>query len=99
MIRTVTAALALIAAVLFSVGPVSAAAPRQRAVAPHPAVMAPAQGAIVQKITVQGNQRIEESTVLSYMVVKEGQPYTQAQIDQSLKTLYATGLFSDVTIT
>ncbi len=92
MTRTVAAALALIAAVLFSVGPVSAAAPRQ-------AAAAPAQSAIVLKITVEGNQRIEESTVLSYMVVKEGQPYSQAQIDQSLKTLYATGLFSDVTIT
>ena len=52
----------------------------------------------VQRINIVGNQRIEESTVLSYMVLKEGQAYTQAQVDQSLKTLYATGLFADVQI-
>lgn len=55
-------------------------------------------GAAVQRIKVEGNQRIEESTVLSYMVLKEGQAYTQAQVDQSLKTLFATGLFADVQI-
>ena len=57
-----------------------------------------ASGAVVQRINIEGNQRIEESTVLSYMVLKEGQPYTQAQVDQSLKTLFATGLFADVQI-
>ena len=88
MKRSVAAALTLIAAMfLFAVGVAGAAAPQ------------PAGGTIVLKIVVEGNQRIEESTVLSYMVIKEGQPYSQAQIDQSLKTLYATGLFSDVAIT
>jgi len=83
MIKTVAAALALTLAVLFGLGAANAAAPQ------------PAGFTIALKIVVEGNQRIEESTVLSYMVVKEGQPYNQAQIDQSLKTLYATGLFSD----
>lgn len=55
-------------------------------------------GPSVQRINVEGNQRIEESTVLSYMVLREGQPYSQAQVDQSLKTLFATGLFADVQI-
>jgi outer membrane protein insertion porin family len=58
----------------------------------------PADGPVVQRIDVQGNQRIEESTVLSYMVIREGQPLTQALVDQSLKTLFATGLFADVQI-
>jgi outer membrane protein insertion porin family len=103
MIRTVAAALALVLAVLLSAGAANAAPPHRPA-GPPPAVGAPAaapavDGQIALKIVVEGNQRIEESTVLSYMVVKEGQPYNQAQIDQSLKTLYATGLFSDVTIT
>jgi len=62
------------------------------------AFAAPADGPIVQRIDVEGNQRIEESTVLSYMVVREGQPYSQALVDQSLKTLFATGLFADVQI-
>ena len=58
----------------------------------------PATGPVVQRIEVQGNQRIEESTVLSYMVLREGQAYSQQQVDQSLKTLYGTGLFADVQI-
>jgi outer membrane protein insertion porin family len=57
-----------------------------------------AGGPAVQRIVVEGNQRIEESTVVSYMVIKQGMPYTQAQVDQSLKTLFATGLFADVQI-
>ena len=57
-----------------------------------------AEGSAVQRIVVEGNQRIEESTVISYMVIKEGQAYSQAQVDQSLKTLFATGLFADVQI-
>lgn len=57
-----------------------------------------ADGPTVQRIDVEGNQRIEESTVLSYMVLREGQAYSQAQVDQSLKTLYGTGLFADVQI-
>lgn len=55
-------------------------------------------GPVVSRINVEGNQRIEESTVLSYMVIREGVPYSQQQVDQSLKTLYATGLFADVQI-
>ncbi|MFN9356597.1 MAG: POTRA domain-containing protein, partial [Alphaproteobacteria bacterium] len=64
------------------------------------ASVAMAQGAdpVVKRIVVEGNQRIEESTVVSYMVIKEGSAYTQAQVDQSLKTLFGTGLFADVQI-
>jgi len=57
-----------------------------------------ADALVVQRINVEGNQRIEEATVMSYMVLREGQPFTQTQVDQSLKTLYATGLFADVQI-
>ncbi|MBL8781972.1 MAG: outer membrane protein assembly factor BamA [Alphaproteobacteria bacterium] len=63
-----------------------------------PSFAQPADGPSVQRIQVEGNQRIEESTVLSYMVIREGQPFTQALVDQSLKTLFATGLFADVQI-
>lgn len=60
--------------------------------------MAQSADPVVKRIVVEGNQRIEESTVASYMVIKEGSAYTQAQVDQSLKTLYGTGLFADVQI-
>ncbi|WP_371263693.1 outer membrane protein assembly factor BamA [Acetobacter syzygii] len=61
----------------------------------------PAQPAIVgviDDIRVSGNTRIETNTVLSYMVVRPGDPFTQDDLDRSLKTLYATGLFKDVTL-
>ena len=37
-------------------------------------------------------------TIRSYLQLKEGQPYDAAAADRSLKALFATGLFSDVTI-
>ncbi|MBO6037013.1 MAG: hypothetical protein J6P29_00360, partial [Acetobacter sp.] len=52
----------------------------------------------IKSIRVVGNTRIETSTVLSYMVVRPGDPFNQDNLDRSLKTLYATGLFKDVTL-
>lgn len=49
-------------------------------------------------IVVQGNQRVEAETVRSYMTIRSGRGYSAKDIDESLKALYATGLFSDVQI-
>ena len=70
----------------------------QRPAAPRPAAAAPARPAtgIIQSIRVQGNQRIEAGTILSYMLVQPGDPFDPDRLDRSLKTLYATGLFQDV---
>ena len=61
------------------------------------AAVAPAGGAI-SAIKVEGNQRVEADTVRSYMLVQPGDAFDPDRIDRSLKTLYATGLFSDVRI-
>jgi outer membrane protein insertion porin family len=53
---------------------------------------------IINTIRVEGSQRIEPETVRSYMLVAPGDIYNPAIIDQSLKRLFATGLFADVTI-
>jgi outer membrane protein insertion porin family len=53
-------------------------------------------GDIIQGVLVEGNQRIENQTVLSYLTVGPGQPFDAADIDTSLKVLFATGLFADV---
>ncbi len=53
---------------------------------------------VIQSIIVEGNKRIETGTVLSYMVLQPGDPFDVDRMDRSLKTLYATGLFSDVNI-
>jgi outer membrane protein insertion porin family len=61
---------------------------------------APVQaGGTIAAITVSGNQRIEAGTIQSYMVVQPGDPFDPSGINNSLKTLYATGLFKNVTIT
>lgn len=55
------------------------------------------EGGRAESIVVKGNTRIETSTVLSYMVVQPGDSFNRDALNRSLKTLYATGLFSDVT--
>ncbi|MGC2854300.1 outer membrane protein assembly factor BamA [Novispirillum sp. DQ9] len=55
-------------------------------------------GNVVREIAVEGNQRIEPATVRAYMVLKEGDEFDPARIDSSLKSLFATGLFADVSI-
>lgn len=68
------------------------------AFAPIAAAQTAGSGTVAQRIVVEGNQRIEEATVLSYMVIRPGQAYNPQMVDLSLKTLYGTGLFSDVQI-
>lgn len=56
------------------------------------------QGGEIRQIVIQGNQRVEEETVRSYMSIASGDAYDDIKIDRSLKSLYATGLFADVAI-
>jgi outer membrane protein insertion porin family len=74
----------------------------QRPTMPRPAGPRPASAAAadpIQAIKVEGNQRIEEGTIRSYMLVRPGDGFDQERIDRSLKILYATGLFQDVRLT
>ncbi len=52
----------------------------------------------VNSIEVQGNRRVEASTVRSYFHAGPNGQLGPAEIDEGLKALYATGLFSDVHI-
>ncbi len=76
----------------------AARAAHNRAARAHPAVDRDLAGGTIQSIKVEGNERIETGTILSYLVVQAGQPFSQEELDRSLKTLYATGLFRDVTL-
>ena len=49
----------------------------------------------IRQIRIEGNQRIEDRTVQSYLLVSPGEPFDPSRIDLSLKTLFATGLFAD----
>ena len=54
--------------------------------------------ATVTAIRVEGNKRIEPETVRTYLTFNVGDPYDLAKVDESLKALFATGLFQDVRI-
>ncbi len=77
---------------------VAVTAPSVMAAEPSLSSFQLASNNVITNIIVEGNQRIEPETVRSYMVFKEGNEYDDEKVDQSLKTLFATGLFADVTI-
>ncbi|MDP3856022.1 outer membrane protein assembly factor BamA [Phenylobacterium sp.] len=56
------------------------------------------QSGVVQRIIVRGNERIEQSTVLSYLPIQPGEILDPAKADLALKTLFRTDLFADVRI-
>lgn len=56
----------------------------------------PQQPVIISRILVEGNQRIEARTVLSYLLVKPGDPFNEERIGLSVRALGQTNLFSDV---
>ncbi len=69
------------------------------AVAPQPAyAQSLMSGGIIKEIRVEGVQRIEPETVRSYMRVNPGDTFDPLRLDTSLKNLFSTGLFADVTM-
>lgn len=78
-------------------------------VAPEPEGGAPSTGAgerapgtvsgpVVERIAVEGAQRIERETVLSYIGIRPGDRVDARAVNDALKTLFGTGLFADVTM-
>lgn len=53
---------------------------------------------VIKKIDVQGSQRVEPSTITSYMNLNVGDTVDSEIADTALKNLFATGLFADVKI-
>jgi outer membrane protein insertion porin family len=62
------------------------------------AAPAEAQSFVIRDIRVTGNRRVEPETVRSYLRFNVGDTYDPAKVDQSIKALFATSLFSDVRI-
>ena len=54
---------------------------------------------MVRDIQVEGIQRVDAGTIFSYLPVKVGEEFTEAQAAEAIQRLYATGFFSDVRIT
>jgi outer membrane protein insertion porin family len=60
--------------------------------------IATAQSAAAQQIVVQGNRRVEASTIQSYFRLAPGERLDDIKIDNAYKALIGTGLFQDVQI-
>lgn len=90
-----TGIFALVAAAAVGLAIASAPVRAQEAAAE---VTEPVSGVVIRDIRVEGNQRVEAETVRSYMTVGPGDTATPRKVDEALKTLFATGLFADVTI-
>ncbi len=66
------------------------------ALAQAPASVQPQQAVVIGRITVQGNERIDAETILSYLPLAVGDSVDPARIDVALKALFRTDLFADV---
>lgn len=51
---------------------------------------------VIRKITIEGNHRIERSTIESYLKLKPGESYNSLKEDEAIKRLYATSLFRNI---
>jgi outer membrane protein insertion porin family len=52
----------------------------------------------IKHIRIEGAQRIEPTTIQSYIDIVPGDAFDQDKLDHALKNLYATGLFADVSL-
>jgi len=57
-----------------------------------------AEAAVINRIDVRGNSRVDASTVRGNLTITPGSSFNNNDIDESVKRLFATGLFSDVQI-
>jgi len=57
-----------------------------------------AQAAVISSYDVRGNQRVDDDTIATYLTIKPGKQFGAAEIDDSIKVLFDTGLFADVDI-
>jgi outer membrane protein insertion porin family len=62
------------------------------------AAVSMAEAAVVSSIDVRGNQRVDAETIRNYLSITPGRSFSGADIDEAVKRLFGTGLFSDVRI-
>jgi outer membrane protein insertion porin family len=53
---------------------------------------------VISDIRIEGLQRVEPGTVLSYLPIKQGDTFTDDKASEAIRALYATGFFNDVKI-
>jgi outer membrane protein insertion porin family len=86
--------------VLAGIATPAAFAQARPAAAPAPAAPPAATPAptLIKTLSVEGQQRLEPDTVLSYTKLRVGAVYSRETLDQALRDLFETELFADVQI-
>jgi len=89
-----------VAILLLCAAPVPFAGAQFAPAAPRaaPAADQVAPGGTIAEVRIEGAQRVEPETVRSYLQVGPGDKFDPELLDKSLKSLFATGLFTDVTL-
>ncbi|MFR0656701.1 FtsQ-type POTRA domain-containing protein, partial [Pantoea sp. SIMBA_079] len=57
-----------------------------------------AEAAVVSRIEVRGNTRVDAQSIRDNIDIRPGKAFTSADIDAAVKRQFAMGLFSDVRI-
>jgi outer membrane protein insertion porin family len=57
-----------------------------------------AEAAVISRVDVRGNSRVDASTIRGNLTITPGDRFDNNDIDDSVKRLFATGLFADVRI-
>ncbi|MFD1326828.1 outer membrane protein assembly factor BamA [Mycoplana ramosa] len=57
-----------------------------------------AEAAVIQRVDVRGASRVSPETVRANLSIQPGKNFSNADIDESVRRLFATGYFSDVRI-
>jgi len=55
-------------------------------------------GEIVQSIKVQGNRRVDDSTILYYIKTEVGKPLSRIQVRKDIEEIYDLGQFKDIQV-
>ena len=57
-----------------------------------------AYAATVSRIEVRGTERVDAETVKAYLLIQPGRSFNAADVDESVKALFETGLFADASV-
>ena len=53
---------------------------------------------LVGSIKIEGNNRVETSTLLYYIKTREGEPLSRSQISKDIEQIYGLGQFKDIRV-
>ncbi len=78
--------------------PAPQAAAQTRLATDRPTVQSVTPAPVIRDISIVGVQRLEKETVASYLTLRRGDAADEAKLSDSVRALFATGLFEDVQI-